>query len=970
MLVAKGIQIERKYLCIEDYKPEKNCLRIVYVNARSVRNKFDEIEEMLKGMQDTIHILVIAETWLNEGEESFYNIAGYQSTFASRVNGKGGGVAIYTHNTLNISILERNSNENSVLGLQVQSKHFKTLNIYALYRKPSSNVSDFLNNLETILCNSRQDTIIIGDFNIDIHKTSQTSKTYINTLKSYNYFICNTDIPTRTTETSVSLIDHIISNRKNTSSCISNVDHPLSDHNILILDHFNSMKLHPNNRLPLSQNNPKINNVMLKTYLENHTFPYDIGDSIDQNYNKFIEYLKKVMDSCTFKPKLKIGNRQQANTPWFDSKLDLLIKERNSIFKQWKRDPSDNSLATLKNQARNKVTNYRRLVKARYYTKIFNENVNNPRQTWKTINSILANAPQNKKTQVDCLLINNTETSDPKHICTEFNNFFISVGSNLANTIPSYSDDTDTIYTVPKATHSFFMHRTNKSEILRIISDLKKRSSPGLDGITPAILQICRDQLVDHLVLLVNESLSTGIFPDQLKIAKIVPVYKSECKKNVSNYRPISVLSVFSKIFEQVIKYRFTKYLTQNNLLASQQYGFRKGSNTKCAAFDFISNIQKYLDDGEYATGIFIDLKKAFDTVDHNILLSKLEYLGVVGTPLKLFCSYLTNRNCLVQIGENFSEFGKISCGVPQGSILGPLLFLVYINDVTKWGIQGTLQLYADDTIIFYHGRSLKELEGVMQSDLSHLANWLRVNKLSLNLKKTSYMLFGSKKHVCLNISLGNSLIEKTNVTKYLGLLIDSNLSWSHQFDLVKSKVAPVTGVLYRLRSLLPKPTLLSIYYAMIHSHLVYLSCVWGFATKKQISEIQVLQNRALRNILGLPWDTHIRDIYRQTEILPFKVIPIHEIANAILNILNFSAHSNLKHNFYSATHTHYTRNSKNLLIPKFRSTKFGTKSLMNISRSLYNELPKKIKELKTPKLANKALKDLYLKKFLENGSG
>lgn len=415
-------------------------------------------------------------------------------------------------------------------------------------------------------------------------------------------------------------------------------------------------------------------------------------------------------------------------------------------------------------------------------------------------------------------------------------------------------------------------------------------------------------------------------------------------QKNPSNYRPISILSVFSKVFEKVIKLRLTKYLLSNNLLASQQYGFRNQSNTKCAAFDFVYALQKHIDQGKHAAGLFIDLKKAFDTVDHGILLKKLEHLGIVGTPLKLLCSYLSNRHCQTFVGKGTSSMGTIKCGVPQGSVLGPLLFLIYINDIAKWGLKGSIQLYADDTVILYHNNDLNELEKEMERDIACLANWLRLNKLSLNIKKTHYILFANKKNVSLNISLDNNRLDRADVTKYLGLFIDSQLTWNHQFKHVLSKITPITGVLYRLRGLLPPSLLKSIYHAMIHSHLIYLAGIWGFATKKMISEVQVVQNRALRNIFSLPWDTHVKDIYRNTQILPFNTIPTFEITKTILQVIQHSAHSNTTLYYNCDVHQHNTRNHNKLHIPKIKSTKYGLRSLEYIAHTKYNQLPNEIK--------------------------
>lgn len=304
---------------------------------------------------------------------------------------------------------------------------------------------------------------------------------------------------------------------------------------------------------------------------------------------------------------------------------------------------------------------------------------------------------------------------------------------------------------------------------------------------------------------------------------------------------------------------------------------------------------------------------------------------------------------------------------MPQGSILGPLLFLLYVNDITKCGISGNLQLYADDTVIYYHSTSLSDLESQMNVDVSILANWLRINKLSLNIKKTHYLTFGNKDYVPMNITLGTEKLQNIEVTKYLGLLIDSKLSWNSHVDHVKSKISPITGVLYRLQGLLSTSLLRATYYAMIHSHLSYLVSIWGTITKKQISEIQVIQNRAIRNIYRLPWDTHIKDIYLKTNILPFTVLPKYNITCTILQIIHRSSHTNIKPAFNSDIHQHKTRSQNQIhLASSTHTTKFGINSLQYIAYRQYNALPNEIKQPVTnKKILVKTLKDYFLKMFL-----
>jgi len=289
---------------------------------------------------------------------------------------------------------------------------------------------------------------------------------------------------------------------------------------------------------------------------------------------------------------------------------------------------------------------------------------------------------------------------------------------------------------------------------------------------------------------------------------------------------------------------------------------------------------------------------------------------------------------------------------------------------MTKWGIKGALQLYADDTNIFYHKRNLAELESEMNTDLSQLTSWLRINKLTLNVKKTHYILFGNKKNLSLNVKIGDNCLEKKMSTRYLGLIIDSQLSWNLHINHVKEKITPITGVLYRLQGLLPTSLLTSVYYAMVHSHLSYLCCIWGFASKKLMADLQVIQNRALRNVLGLPWDTHVRDIYLDSGILPIKILPKHEIVSTILHITHQLSHTNIKPLYNQEIHQHNTRSNNKIRLPLTNTTKYGIKSLEYTGYTLYNSLPDVYVSSQPHERTNRnSLKEYFLKLFINENN-
>ena len=328
---------------------------------------------------------------------------------------------------------------------------------------------------------------------------------------------------------------------------------------------------------------------------------------------------------------------------------------------------------------------------------------------WQQINKIVHK--NKKKDHVTCIKTEKGIISDPFAIGNKFNEFYTSVASKLVSKIRTKS--TYHKFLDPKQPDSMFLQPTNKSEIEKIIKSLDSNKSSDIYGMSPKLLKILSPAISETLSNIFNKSFALGVLPDQMKLATITPIFKGGSKLDVSNYRPVSVLPIISKVLQKLMLTRLTKYLDKSKIIYEHQFGFQKSRSTTLAVLDLSTRITKALDCGNYAASVFLDFAKVFDTVNHQILLSKLENYGIRGPAKEWFESYLKNRHQIVKIGDTLSDKMQIVCGVPQGSILGPILFLLYINDIKNSSKILKFFLYADDTSTLLISKSNQKLESI-----------------------------------------------------------------------------------------------------------------------------------------------------------------------------------------------------------------------------------------------------------------
>ena len=395
-------------------------------------------------------------------------------------------------------------------------------------------------------------------------------------------------------------------------------------------------------------------------------------------------------------------------------------------------------------------------------------------------------------------IINNVETENKVEIANKFNELYVNLGPSLASKLPHSNIDPIT-YIKNGINKSIYLRSVAENEVIKILKNIKS-SSPGWDDICPRVVKLTYTHFLAPLVHICNMSILHGVFPNDLKVAKVIPLYKGGDCTLLINYRPVSILPVFSKLLEKIMYDRILDFINENNILHKLQFGFRKDHSTSIALMILADKISKALHEGDYVLGVFIDFSKAFDTVNHSILLRKLYVYGIRGIAYNWLASYLCNRQQYVSYNNTMSSKKQITCGVPQGSILGPLLFLLYINDIADVSDKLFMILFADDTNAFISGRNVNEMISIMNIELAKLTQWLTANKLSLNVSKTYFLLFRSngmlKPVYNQNLAINDIQINQERKTKFLGAIVDDKLSWADHIQYIKTKIAKGIGII------------------------------------------------------------------------------------------------------------------------------------------------------------------------------
>lgn len=872
-----------------------------------MRNKINELEIFLD--ENNLDFLCINEHWMLYDEISCISLKNYRlvSVF-SRINAVHGGVAIYCLNKYNPTPIKDVNSLSIELHCEVAGITYNDIHILSVYRSPNGDFNLFLERLSLaldIVTKKNKKTIVTGDFNVHFNTNERNLNLLLNAFRSYGFHHVNT-ANTR----NKSCLDNIFINFNCNFNC-EILDPRLSDHQGVLLKIHESKPKAVYKRInyrPITDAGLYcLNNHLLNT---NWNFINNNNINVGNKFYLFINQITSAVEQ-SFPVKTKLVNG--TNIPkitWFNAELRRRRDTLHFLEDIYKQNPTTYLNSVIKSK-RHQYRSELAKAKKEANSKFIASSKNPQKAMWRIINS------------------NKNQTENKSDISPdEFNLHFANVAEKVINNLP-VTDKTHNDFLDRGALRNniqFCFREVTYIEVNDIITDLKKTNSSDAYFINMKILNAIRYIILIPLTNLINICIRTSSFPDILKLSKVIPLHKKDSIHDVENYRPISILPLFSKILETIIKIQLTQHFESNNLFSTSQFGFRAKLSTTLAINKLSEIISKGYEEGEYIHAQFLDLSKAFDCVSHDVLISKLGFYNFDISSINLIRSYLTKRYQYVTYQNINSGLLEMNHGVPQGSILGPILFLIYVNDLSNIS-SSTFVLFADDTTIINSHKNIETLYSKVNDTQSKAQNWFVANRLSLNQSKTETMVF----------SLRN-VAEKENKDsiKFLGVYLDSKLSWEQHVNYVCKKISTKIYLLRNIANNVSQKVLITAYHGLIHSSLSYAILVWGHSN--HCVRVFALQRRAIRIVYGLKYRDDCRDAFKKLSILTFP-------CTYILQCLLYIKQNPVKYSPQSDVHKYPTRNSSNICTNFLRLSKSRSGTNYYAIR-FFNSLPIHIREL------------------------
>lgn len=856
-------------------------LKILHLNIRSINCNFSNLLILLKRINMALDIIVLSECWLSKCPQ-IPVLNGYDH-FETDFTNQNDGVVTYIRSGIHYNIELPNFVDANCIIIKLSND----TSVLAMYRPPSyKNISPFLKCLDSTLnaLKASTTTVIVGDININLipSDTDHIVDDYLNLVASHAMLPAHF-LPTRENH----CLDHIIL-RTPAPATTFVLDSLITDHAPILL--CCCCKVDENKTKRFTQ---RLDVSSIVRSLEDSDFSFVFNSSDPEIItNALVSNISKIVEQHSLS--YPIPSRKRIIKPWITPGLLKCIRHRDKLSRIARRDPDSVTNKIIYIRYRSFCNNLLKRIKSQFEQYEFSKAKKSPKDTWNIIKKI-ANI---EKSHPNAFSLLKTDVS-PKTSVNAVNNYFANVGRNLALNIERQmssctssdkSPHQPSLGLLQPAPKSMALLSVDEKEIENIILNLKDKCALGWDGIPTSVIKSARHVLIPILKHVFNVCLSKGVFPLAFKKAVVHPIYKGGDRGSASNYRPISVLTVLSKVFEKILNKRLLLFIDKGGVLSENQYGFRSGRSTEDAVLVLTETVIRNFEKKQKTVGIFLDLSKAFDTVSIPILLSKLERIGVRGVVLDMFRSYLNSRTQCVVIDGVRSVDEYVSFGVPQGSVLGPSLFLIYINDLCGLSLPNcNIISYADDTALLVHGSSWEEASLLSETALGAVMNWLCANLLTLNVSKTKFITFSPgvnvpqlshislRAHICSaviehdQIPCDCTCIERTNCLKYLGVMIDCALSWRPHIEVLVSRIRKLIFVFKSLRKVVDFQCLKTVYFALAQSILAYCITSWGGTFKTHMLKIERAQRAVLKVITNNPYFYPTTELYKLCEVLTVR---------------------------------------------------------------------------------------------------
>lgn len=946
-------------------------LLCIHLNIRSIIKNFTSLEQCIMSASKSVDVIILTEVNISDKISNLYSINGYRMFTALRKSRKGGGLILYVnqkHKCKTINIKTKHF-ESIMCNVTTDSNYSATL--LAVYRPPNSSKNLFINELRDAITNNckTNELYLLGDVNIDIKIDNPIKHIYSNTLHSLG-LLCgiteHTRIEMRNGKLSKSCIDHIYTRSSTQDLYTAAIGTTLADHRAIVLACI-GVRIQAVPKYKLCLNNQKVlenlSSIDWKP-ISTSTCPITIFDYI---HSKFTECYKK----CTEKIKIK-SNIMRINNTWISKNIIKACNRRDELFIQWIKNTNNFIIKQKYNKARNYANKIIRKSKNHNIKQDIISNKSNTNKLWQILNEITGRI----KLSVDEVIRNafETEIDSCKNIADNFamtfKNDIKKIKSNCSKLLLNKSSY------ISEANVTMRYEPASPKSIGRIITSMNTKKSPGIDKIRAMDIKLICHKIKSIISNLINASILTGKYPHMLKTGIVRPIHKKGSRENYANYRPITILPIINKIAEKYISQQIYKFYAANNIITPNQYGFQPHKSTTQLLSSFTDSIYKHLDNKEHVLVVFIDYTKAFDTLRHDRLLQSLCDSGIRGKLLAWCENYLCNRNHTVRVGNGDSCMIKSTVGTAQGSVLGPLHYITYVNSLANAIKRSEMYQFADDTCLIAAGRNITNALRQLQEDFDILTKWSHDAGLLLNADKTKLMYICSSQnrslfkpvlilhnHKCLHrntkaVTCDCTEIELVGNHTYLGMVIDSNLNWKMHINHVCDKLRGILAKFHLVKHKVPYKTLLLLYMALAESIISYGLSSYGRTYKTHLDQIYYLQLRILKEVI--PYNIK-KSFSNNEKFFEFcKILPIHEKTELTLLSEHFF-NENLKHykNMNSTKITTRSMVNLKLILPNYCNM-YGKRSLQYIIPKLINQLPLSVRNTITHKNIKHILKRHY----------